>query len=94
MTNTERYITACHAMQTGVAMVMRYGLSQDHTLKHLRTGVNSSMVEHGALLELMVDKGIITLDEYEKYLADAMEREVKLYEEQLSAHLGKPVKLI
>lgn len=75
-----RYTRACHAMQTGVAHGIETGIAVDHTAKHLRTGVNSSMVEHAALTELLVEKGIVTWPEYFKSLADKMEQEVAAYE--------------
>jgi hypothetical protein len=62
--------------------------------KHLRVGVNSALVSLDALTKLLVDKGVFTLDEYEKYLADAMENEVKSYAKALSRILGGKVDLL
>ena len=87
----EKYLALYHAMQSGVAYMM--GKSEECSPKHLRVGVNSAMVEHGALIKLMIDKGIITMDEYEKYLVEFMEREVKSYEDQLGKALGSNIKL-
>lgn len=92
-TDHERYLAALHAMQTGVMYAMQYDLSQDTTPKHLRVGVNSAMVEFSALVRLLFAKGVITEDELNKAMADTMEEEVRLYEKQLSDHLGKKVTL-
>ena len=81
----ERYIRAMHAMRSGVAMLMQ-GPEQggrETSPKHLRVGVNSSLVSTSALTRLLVEKGIITWEEYCKTLADEMEKEVRSYEAQL-----------
>lgn len=74
----DRYAAAAHAMQTGVAMQMNFDPSET-TPKHLRVGVNSAMVEHGALVKILLDKGLLTEDEYYKTLADFMEAEAESY---------------
>ena len=87
------YFELCHAMQSGVASKMNY---DDHETqpKHLRAGVNSALVSNGALVQLLIDKGVFTQDEYMVKLTEFMEREVKNYEEDLWAHFGRPVKLV
>lgn len=91
MNDSERYAAAAHAMQSGVRLRMtREGVPDDSELtpghaspKHLRVGVNSAMVDGSALASLLIEKGIITHDEYVKAIADGMEREVQSYREQL-----------
>lgn len=82
MNDRERYIRACHAMQSAVAFELECGSEKvaGATPKYLRVGVNSALVEFGALVKLMVDKGLITLEEFDKALADAMEAEVARYQ--------------
>lgn len=92
MTPTMRYQAAAHAMQSGVAAKMALDPAET-TPKHLRTGVNSAMVETSAIVELLVAKGIITMDEWYAALAVAMEREVTLYEGELSRLTGAKVTL-
>jgi len=79
-------------MQSGVAAKMSYD-GNDTTPKHLRVGVNSAMVEHTALTRLLIDKGVITEQEWYSALADAMEREKAIYERELEEHFGRPVRL-
>lgn len=88
----ERYLAAAHAMQSGVAMEMQLG-SNDTTPKHLRTGINSSLVNSSALGELLIAKGVITEDEYLEAMAAGMEREQKAYEDRLSAKMHTNVTL-
>lgn len=93
MTDWERYAAAAHAMQSGVRLRMtREGIPDDGDLdvprgecspKHLRVGVNTAMSDHGALVKLLIDKGIITQEEHLAAIADAMEREVESYSTDL-----------
>ncbi|MBF6555514.1 MAG: hypothetical protein IVW52_04980 [Acidimicrobiales bacterium] len=87
----DRYRRAAHAMQSGVALDHARNGAHDATPKHLRVGVNSALVDSGALAELLIQKGVVTRDEYVKALADGMEREVDLYRERLG--LGPNVEL-
>jgi hypothetical protein len=76
-----RYTAATHAMQTGVALEMQQRTAPTE-LKHLRVGVNAAMCDHTALVKILIKKGVLTQDEYEKAIADEMELEVKRYEER------------
>ena len=87
-----RYEAATHGMQSGVAFKMTCDPAETNP-KHLRVGINSAMVEHAALAKLLVDKGVITWDEYWRSLADAMERERDLYREYLRVTLGAEIDL-
>ena len=94
-----RYSKLAHAMQTGVKMMQNFEHPEMHipdnileasdSPKHLRVGVNSSMVCHAALVSLLVDKGVITIDDYERSLVDMMENEVHSYEKQISTAMFK-----
>ena len=78
----DRYLAACHAMQSGVAVEMNSDPNPT-TPKHLRVGINSALCDQAALVRLLVDKGILTEAEYTEAIAGEMEREVKRYEERL-----------
>jgi hypothetical protein len=88
----ERYLSALHAMQSGVAAMMNID-SADTQPKHLRVGVNSALVSSGAIVKLLIDKGLFTEAEWMKALADEMENEVIDYMHKLSEIYGKDVKL-
>lgn len=89
-----RWQAASHAMQSGVQATMDAGISQAAEPKHLRVGINIALSDHGGLVDLLIDKGIITSAEYFKAIANAMEREKLLYESRLSEHYGSPVTLV
>lgn len=81
-----------HAMQSGVAAVIeRHGYEDP---KHTRVGINSAMVEHASLVRLLIDKGIITEDEYLDALIVTSTEEKERYEARLSAELGSKVTLV
>lgn len=81
------YAGLCHAMQSGVAMMMNYD-PQATAPKHLRVGVNSAMVDSGALAGLLLSKGLITELEYFTALRDKMREEVEKYKTEISDRLG------
>ena len=62
--------------------------------KMLRTGVNLAMVEHGALVRLLIAKGLFTEEEYFEELVKGVEDEKRLYEERLSARFGGKITLV
>lgn len=88
----DRYLKACHAVQSGVAWKMRIDGAETEP-KHLRVGVNSSLVSVSAVVKLLVAKGVFTLEEYMTALADATEEEAQLYADYLTAQLGTKVEL-
>ncbi len=104
----ERYQVALHGMQAGVQALLDWerrppssggggnpdAITIDCTPKQLRVGVNSAMVDTGAIGDLLVRKGIITEDELWEALAAAAEREHKAYEARCSATLGAKVTLV
>ncbi len=79
----ERYYKALHAVQTGVGYLMER-TTRETDPKHLRVGVNSSLINSSALAKLLIDKGLITQDEYEAVLADFAEAEKASYEKAVN----------
>jgi hypothetical protein len=71
-----------HAVQSGVAFLMSIGAANDTTPKHLRVGVNSALVESGALAELLIGKGLITRTEYLRMLDKYWAEEHARYERE------------
>ena len=96
MTNQDdldaRYMAAAHAMQSGVAMWMNYD-SKETDPKGLRVGINSAMVEHGALVKLLIEKGVFTNEEFMLSLIEMMEREVEGYRQRIEQRLGGKMKI-
>jgi putative aminopeptidase FrvX len=83
----QRYFEAMHAMQSGVALKMNWD-EVEASPKHLRVGMNSALVSNGALVKLLIDKGLISEDEFYKELADFAERDVASYQAEVNAHYG------
>ena len=87
----QRIKASQHAMQSGVLMSMGGAtvlpMNHESGPKHLRVGVNSAMVDHGALANLLMDKGVFTKEEYLEYLAVAYEKEQARYEKALGCKL-------
>ncbi len=82
-----RYLAAIHAVQSGVAYKMQHDPGET-TPKHLRVGVNSAHVSTTALVGLLADKGVLTLTEFQEYLAREMEAERDRYQDWLNTFYG------
>ena len=89
---TERYMKAAHAMQSGVAMEMNHNTRPTEP-KHLRVGVNAAMSDQAGLVQLLIDKGVFTSEEYMEAVTKSMEAEVARYEALLSEVIGAKVTL-
>jgi hypothetical protein len=76
----QRYLQAMHGVQTGIAFEQTVGVGNVDSHKHLRVGIDSAHISQGALAELLIEKGLITLDELEAKLAHFAERELMSYE--------------
>ena len=73
------YEQALHGVQSGVAYEHSKG-SPDGSPKHLRVGINSAHVNNAAIARLLIDKNIITMDEYEEAGRVEMVHELERYE--------------
>jgi hypothetical protein len=98
----ERYRALCHAVQTGIGWEIArenpacVDINADPNLryhKHLRTGIDVTKSDQGSLVALLIEKGVITDDEYLDAIVAGMEREKALYEQSLSEYMGTPIKL-
>lgn len=92
------YEQACHAMQSGVRLEMeKEGIDTSSPtgrfLKHLRVGVNSCLVEASVVPSILIEKGLITEQEYLEKLRLIMNQEVANFQRRISLLLGKDVKL-
>jgi hypothetical protein len=87
-----RWFAAMHAVQSGVAMEMNFNPGPTEP-KHLRTGINAVMSDHGALVGLLVAKGAITDLEYMEAIAKNAEQEKATYEARLTEQFGRKITL-
>jgi hypothetical protein len=91
------YTKLLHAMQSGVKSLMEVEDNKDTgetSPKHLRTGVNSALITSSALVKTLVDKGLITFEEFRDNEIELLQKDVKSYENKLSQHYGVDVKLL
>lgn len=88
----KKYAKLMHAMQSGVAMLMNYDKKETEP-KHLRVGVNSALIDTGAILQLLINKGIITHEEFLEVLCEFAERDVRSYEDKLKQITGGNITL-
>lgn len=93
--NLQRYQAAVHGIQTGTAWRIGQDELENKPIdkrasgpKHLRTGIDSAMINDNALVELLVSKGVITRSEYFAQLAVTAEEAVTAYEAEATAHHG------
>jgi hypothetical protein len=81
------YDEAAHAMQTGVAFELERDPSSASP-KHLRVGLNSTLVNDAAIARLLVKKGLITVEEYAEEVRLEMCREVDRYQARINERSG------
>ena len=91
-----------HAIQTGVAYEQQHDRHAGfyynnptlaNILKHMRTGLNCAMCEHGTIVRLLVGKGLISEAEYFDAALTTLREEVARYEATLSQQYGVSIKL-
>lgn len=90
---TKMYLTLVQKTQAGIKTLADLGDSKLYEPKHLRVGINNLLVEHSALVRLLVSKGILTWDEVATNLIEAYEKEIADLEERIFQVTGFPVKL-
>lgn len=81
MSDKLTYEQACHGIQTGVALELERDPKSTEP-KHLRTGINIAMCDHAGLARLLIEKGIITDEEYIAAITVEANREVVRYEDR------------
>jgi hypothetical protein len=87
------YLDLLHAVQTGVMYKMKLPGDKSTEPKMLRTGINTALVQEGAVVSLLIKKGIFTEQEYWESCVVYLRAEVKSYEEELSKHFSSVVHL-
>lgn len=78
------YMAAAHALQSGIAAEMNIDPKPTEP-KHLRTGINIAFTDHAAIVTLLIEKGIITEEEYYRAILKTIKKEVSDYEQKLSS---------
>lgn len=86
----EQYRQLAHAIQSAVALSMtrkRINIDEPYgnVIKHLRTGLNLVMRDHASLAKLLIEKNVITKQEYESAIVRGLEDELKMLEKEHGA---------
>lgn len=101
--DTDRYTAAARALQSATKLELDLDAAQGHgacqtvpetssgSPKHLRVGLDLRAADHGALVRLLIEKGVFTEAEYLSVIADGAEREAREAGERASTRLGRPV---
>jgi hypothetical protein len=87
----ERYERAAHRVQTALAYMPDH---QNMTPKHMRVGIDMSKADMGGLATLLIEKGLITKEEYILAITESAEREADAYESEISGRIGINVKTV
>jgi hypothetical protein len=90
-----RYFSAAHSIQSAIAFLIGRdeleGVQPDSrstSPKHMRVGIDMTKAEMGGLVALLIEKGVITLDEYEEAITRGLEREQKRYAATARERIG------
>lgn len=76
------YEEAGHGVQTAIAFKMGQGEKATEP-KHMRTGIDMSKADMLGLVELLIDKNIITSAEYLEAIRLSANQELALHEEEV-----------
>jgi len=95
-----RHIELLHAIQTGIRFLLDRdpGYADPHTgaagAKHLRVGITNALCETSALQALLIEKGVITPDEWADKLTALLEAEKERITLEVRAIVGSDVTLL
>lgn len=95
------YNSLLHAIQSGVMWEMQLEYDRDpqrnlspespagRAMKHRVTGLCGVMADHGALVRLLVEKGVIDDDEYKAASIAGLRAEKESFEARLTEHFKR-----
>ena len=93
MSLRQKYEDAMHAVQSGIQMMISLGHDDFVNQEHMLVGVDSAHISNAAIVEILIIKKMITLEEYEQCLVVCAEEERDKWEKKLSKLMGTSVKL-
>ena len=87
------YLNMMHGMQSGVAhqLVLNPKLC---TPKDLRVGVNSALIQDSALAQLLMEKGIITEEEYWTRILRLLTIEITNLRREVAQRMNVPIEKV
>lgn len=89
-----------HKIQTGIKFLhekeVRDGVPEDRQFcgpKHNRVGIDNALIEHGALVALLIEKGIIKYKDYMDTYIEFLERDLERYQKRVHDAYGPNVSI-
>ena len=82
-----------HALQTGIKVMLESTDRNSGSPKHLRVGINLTMCDHAALVECLIDAGVVRRLDYLRAVARKREQERLWYEKKLNKYFGREITL-
>lgn len=84
-----------HQLQTAIKFLrgweVEHGVPEDEQFsgpKHNRVGIDNALIEHGALMALLIEKGIIKAKDYYEAQVEFLQRDVERYRSRLKEKYG------
>lgn len=84
-----QYLGLAHGIQSAIAWTLCYDDSLG-TPKHLRVGVDLQKAEHGALVNLLIGKNLITSEEYQQAVIKGLEEELAMQTQKAKSYGDLP----
>lgn len=85
------YRRAAHALQTATKLLAQYKPPADRYLDN-RMGLNTALAEAYGMAKLLMEKGIISQEEYETAMLSAVEEEVERHKRWIEEATGGALK--
>ena len=86
--NNEQIAELTKGIQKGIEYISQTDFTEIQP-KQMRLELNIMMIQHNALVEVLVDKRLITKEEYTQYVIRHMEQEIQAYKEDLHVIYGE-----
>jgi len=86
-----RYEIAAHRVQTALSLMPG---DRRMTPKHIRVGLDMGKSDQGALVTLLIEKGVFTVEEYYLKVAEFAEQEADSYEKEINQRTGMNIKTL
>jgi len=84
-----RYHAHGHAIQTGIKVLLGCNATHECEPKHLRVGISLSKTDHAGLVELLIEKGLFTRQEYFQKMEKMAAKERQNYQDRVRLVLGQ-----
>lgn len=84
------YLRMMHGLQSSIAALMSFDLALGEK-KHLRVGVDSALIQSSALARLLIEKDLITEEEFWDSTLIVLAEDLTKNRERFAKEMGVPV---